>query len=48
MVADGAQRRLLFELDRATVTVNKKLPDTEEARLLLKTYGNLVRMWGRD
>ena len=47
LVADGAQRQLLFELDRACVAVNRKSPETEEARLLLKTYGNLVRMWSR-
>ena len=47
LVADAAKRRLLFELDRACVIVNRKSPETEEARLLLKTYGNLVRMWSR-
>lgn len=47
LVADAAQRRLLFDLDRVTVQMNKKDPEAEEARLLLRIYGNLVRMWGR-
>ena len=47
LVADATKRQLLFELDRACLIVNRKSPQTEEARLLLKTYGNLVRMWSR-
>jgi len=45
MVRSAAKRQLLFDLDMACAMVNKKNPDTDEARLLLKTYGNLVRRW---
>lgn len=47
LVADAAQRRLLFDLDRATLAVTQTAPDSDEARRLLRSYGNLVRMWSR-
>ena len=45
MVADPYRRQLLHELDLACRGVNEKMADSAEARVLLKTYGNLVRLW---
>jgi len=45
VVVDSNQRQILFELDRAAVMVNEKAPQSEESRLLIKAYGNLMRMW---
>ncbi len=45
MVADAAERELLHDVDAAYREVASKDPRSEEATLLLKTYGNLVRMW---
>lgn len=45
-VQDSARRRILLDLDMARGHVNKKAPDSEESRLLVKIYGNLLRMWG--
>jgi PKHD-type hydroxylase len=44
-VRDAVRRQLLFDLDVACQLVNRADPTTNEARLLLKTYGNLLRMW---
>ena len=46
IVADTACRQLLHELDIACQLVTQKSPDTQESRILNKTYGNLIRMWG--
>ena len=45
MIQDQAKRQILFELDRACVMVGEKAPQAEETKLLLKVYGNLMRMW---
>jgi PKHD-type hydroxylase len=45
VVVDSNQRLILFELDRAAVMVNKKAPQSEGSRLLIKAYGNLMRVW---
>jgi PKHD-type hydroxylase len=44
-VADAARRELLHDLDRASRIVREKAPNSDEARLLMKTHVNLVRMW---
>lgn len=44
-VRDSARRQLLFDLDVACQLVNRADSTSNEARLLLKTYGNLLRMW---
>lgn len=45
LVRDAEQRRLLFELDRATQAVARRTADAPELALLGKTYHNLLRMW---
>lgn len=45
MVADAARREMLRDLDIASRLVREKAPTSEEARLLMKTHVNLVRMW---
>jgi PKHD-type hydroxylase len=44
-VRDSARRQSLFDLDVACQLVNRNDPTSNEGRLLLKTYGNLLRMW---
>jgi PKHD-type hydroxylase len=45
LVRDPAQRRILFDLDRATQAVTKRAPDSAEVALLSASYHNLLRMW---
>lgn len=45
IVESAAQRELLHELDAASRLVRGKAPESDEARLLMKVYGNLMRMW---
>jgi PKHD-type hydroxylase len=45
LVRDPGQRRVLFDLDRATQAVQKKSPDAPEGQLLSASYHNLLRMW---
>lgn len=45
VVASAEKRELLLELDTAARIVREKAPGSEEARLLMKTHGNLMRMW---
>jgi PKHD-type hydroxylase len=45
LVRDPGQRRILFDLDRATQAVNKRDPDSAEGKLLSASYHNLLRMW---
>ena len=45
MVADPNKRELLHDVDAAYRQVAARDSNCEEAKLLLKTYGNLVRMW---
>lgn len=45
MIADGARRELLHDLDRASRIVREKTPNSDEARLLMKSHVNLMRMW---
>ena len=46
MVADPYRRQMLYELDLACRGVNDKLAGSSEARVLTRTYGNLLRLWG--
>lgn len=45
IVESAAQRELLHELDSASRLVRDKAPESDEARLLMKVHGNLMRMW---
>ena len=45
MVADSARREVLHDLDRASRIVREKTPNADEARLLMKSHVNLMRMW---
>ena len=46
MIADPYQRRMIYELDIVNQSIRQKLPDSEEARVLHKIFGNLFRLWG--
>ena len=46
IVADPFKRNLVYELDLVTRSIAQKMPDSDEARVLTRTYGNLVRLWG--
>lgn len=46
MIADPYQRKLVYELDLVNQSIRTKMPDSEEARMLHKIYGNLFRLWG--
>jgi PKHD-type hydroxylase len=45
LVRDPAQRRILFDLDRATQLCTKRNPDSPEVPLMSASYHNLLRMW---
>ena len=45
MLRDPAQRQMLFEMNKVCEIIAKKHPGSEEEGLLLKAYGNLIRMW---
>ena len=45
IVADPARRELLHDLDRASRIIREKAPASDEARLLMKSHANLMRMW---
>jgi PKHD-type hydroxylase len=45
LVRDPAQRRILFDLDRATQAITKRDPASAEAEVLGASYHNLLRMW---
>ena len=45
LVRDPAQRRILFDLDRATQLCTKRDPDSPEVPLLSASYHNLLRQW---
>lgn len=45
MIRDPAHRKILFEMNKACEIIAKKHPGSEEEGLLLKVYGNLIRMW---
>lgn len=45
VVASAEKRELLLELDTAARIVREKTPGSEEALLLMKAHGNLMRMW---
>ncbi len=45
MVADPARRELLRDIDRASRIIRDKAPASDEARLLMKSHANLLRMW---
>ncbi|MBS1245884.1 MAG: Fe(II)-dependent oxygenase [Proteobacteria bacterium] len=46
LVRDPARRELLHELNGVRERVLASAPETEDAKLINKTYVNLVRMWG--
>ncbi len=46
MVADPYRRRMIYELDMVCQSLFQKMPHTEEHRILMRTYGNLLRLWG--
>ncbi len=46
MVRDDSERRLLFELDNAVVTIGVGEPDHPVIAQLTAVYHNLVRKWG--
>ena len=46
LVRDPARRELLHELNYVRERMLANTPDTEDAKLINKTYVNLVRMWG--
>lgn len=46
MVKDDGERRLLFDLDRAVVSIGAELPDHPALPQLTAIYHNLVRKWG--
>jgi len=46
LVRDPARRELLHELNGVRERLLASTPETEDAKLINKTYVNLVRMWG--
>lgn len=46
LVRDPARRELLHELNSVRERLLAAAPESEDARLINKTYVNLVRMWG--
>jgi len=46
LVRDPARRELLHELNSVRERMLATAPETEDAKLINKTYVNLVRMWG--
>lgn len=46
LVRDPAQRELLHELNSVRERMLASAPETDDAKLINKTYVNLVRMWG--
>ena len=46
LVRDPARRELLHELNSVRERLLASAPETEDAKLINKTYVNLVRMWG--
>ena len=48
LVRDPGQRRILFDLDRATQSLTKKDPDSAEVQLLSASYHNLLRLWAES
>ncbi len=46
LVRDPAQRELLHELNSVRERLLASAPESEDAKLVNKTYVNLVRMWG--
>jgi len=46
LVRDPVQRELLFELNTVREHLLAAAPESEDAKLVNKTYVNLVRMWG--
>lgn len=46
LVRDPARRELLHELNHVRERLIASAPESEDARLINKTYVNLVRMWG--
>jgi PKHD-type hydroxylase len=46
MVADPYRRRMLYDIDMVCRSISQKMPQTDEHRTLMRTYGNLLRLWG--
>ena len=47
LVACGAKRRLLFDMDRAIQSLTKRLDDSQEIIKLTGIYHNLMRHWSQ-
>jgi len=47
MVRDGAQRRILFELDSSVQELREAIPDHLSLAKLTGVYNNLLRYWAR-
>jgi len=45
LIADPNQRRIVYELDLVCQSLMQKMPDSDEHRMLMRNYGNLVRLW---
>lgn len=45
IVGDGNKRQILHDLDLAYKLVQREVPESPQAGLLLRTYSDLVRMW---
>jgi PKHD-type hydroxylase len=47
MVAEDAERTLLFDLDSAIRTLGRDVPDTPAVVRLTGIYHNLIRRWAQ-
>jgi len=45
LIADPTRRQIVYELDLVCQSLMQKLPDSDEHRMLMRNYGNLVRLW---
>ncbi len=46
VIADPHKRRIAGEMDLACQSLMKKMPDSEELLMLMRTHGDLYRLWG--
>lgn len=46
MIADAGRRQIVYELDLVCQSLLRKMPNSDEHRMLMRNYGNLVRLWG--
>ena len=45
MIADPGRRQIVYELDLVCQSLLRKMPDSDEHRMLMRNFGNLVRLW---